>query len=166
MMLWALHVWGVSCAKFISVRFSSLQFKMVSVRFKMVSMLSHSISAHRVTIIHHASVLGPPWLLVLWLWWPYRWWLIPHRRGFGGRLMVNSRPYYGCPITQTKERVFLIPRLPFVFCTAICPRNHSKFFKHILDTKQEIQADIEEFFEEVINGDFTEEEGCCEFRLY
>ena len=71
-----------------------------------------------------------------------------------------------CQCTQHKRQGIVDVTGTFCFCTGICPRNHSKFFEHIVDTKQEIQADIEEFFEDVIDGDFIEEGGCCEFSLY
>ncbi|KAK7102794.1 translation initiation factor eIF2 assembly protein-like [Littorina saxatilis] len=48
----------------------------------------------------------------------------------------------------------------------ICPRNHSKFLKHIVDSSGEIQADIETFFEEVVDGDFIEEGGCYTFDVW
>ncbi|KAK7484125.1 hypothetical protein BaRGS_00024614, partial [Batillaria attramentaria] len=43
---------------------------------------------------------------------------------------------------------------------AISQRNHSKFFKHIMESKQEITEDIEDFFAEIIDGNFSEQEDC------
>ncbi|XP_076447545.1 translation initiation factor eIF2 assembly protein-like isoform X1 [Babylonia areolata] len=48
----------------------------------------------------------------------------------------------------------------------ICPRNHSKFFQHIVDSRPEIQEDIEEFFEEVVDGNFTMEPGSYTFDVW
>ncbi|KAL8576951.1 hypothetical protein ACOMHN_024227 [Nucella lapillus] len=48
----------------------------------------------------------------------------------------------------------------------MCPRNYSKFFQHIVDSRLEIQEDLEEFFEEVVNGDFMTEHASYTFDVW
>lgn len=47
--------------------------------------------------------------------------------------------------------------------SAISQRNHSKYFRHIVTSKNEIQTDIQNFFEEVIDGNFAAEESSCKY---
>ncbi|XP_025108015.1 cell division cycle protein 123 homolog isoform X2 [Pomacea canaliculata] len=49
---------------------------------------------------------------------------------------------------------------------AISQRNHSKYFRHIVTSKNEIQTDIQNFFEEVIDGNFAAEESSYVFDIW